>query len=146
MTLSPSASCFHSEEAAIAYLEANVWPDGPVCPHCDERNHLGRLKGATTRLGLWKCYACKAHFVAKIGTIFENSRFPTQLWLQALYLVAGRPHALNANQLAKILGVTRRTSVFMLNRIQEAERATLCAPEPRRKRPARQPRVAPTDP
>jgi len=25
---------FHNEEAAYARLEAIVWPNGPVCPHC----------------------------------------------------------------------------------------------------------------
>ena len=29
-----SAQHFHIEEAAFAYVEANLWPNGPVCPHC----------------------------------------------------------------------------------------------------------------
>lgn len=29
-----SAAHFHSEEAAYAYVEARLWPNGPVCPHC----------------------------------------------------------------------------------------------------------------
>ena len=29
-----SAPHFHNEKAAYAYVEARVWPEGPVCPHC----------------------------------------------------------------------------------------------------------------
>ncbi len=25
---------FQNEEAAFAYVEAHVWPNGRVCPHC----------------------------------------------------------------------------------------------------------------
>ncbi len=25
---------FHDERAAYAYVEARVWPNGPICPHC----------------------------------------------------------------------------------------------------------------
>ena len=25
---------FHDEKAAYAFVEARVWPNGPVCPHC----------------------------------------------------------------------------------------------------------------
>jgi Transposase zinc-ribbon domain len=25
---------YHSEEAAYAFVEANVWPNGRLCPHC----------------------------------------------------------------------------------------------------------------
>src|SRR5436305_1695184 len=25
---------FHNEDEAFAYVEARVWPEGPVCPHC----------------------------------------------------------------------------------------------------------------
>ena len=25
---------FHDEKAAYRYVEARVWPEGPVCPHC----------------------------------------------------------------------------------------------------------------
>ena len=25
---------FHNEEAAFEYVEARLWPNGPVCPKC----------------------------------------------------------------------------------------------------------------
>jgi Transposase zinc-ribbon domain len=40
---------FHSEETAFAYVEARLWPKGPVCHHCGERERVGKLAGKSTR-------------------------------------------------------------------------------------------------
>jgi len=29
-----NAPHFQNEDAAFAYVEARLWPNGPVCPHC----------------------------------------------------------------------------------------------------------------
>lgn len=52
------AAHFANEEAAIAYVEARLWPAGPVCPHCGAISEASRAKGKTTRLGLWNCRSC----------------------------------------------------------------------------------------
>lgn len=44
---------FHNEEAAFAYLENVLWPEGPVCPHCGSMGKHYDLR--KTRLGLRKC-------------------------------------------------------------------------------------------
>lgn len=38
-----SAAHFHSEEAAFAYVEARVWPEGPICPHCGGYDRIGKM-------------------------------------------------------------------------------------------------------
>jgi transposase-like protein len=115
-----SAPHFHNEEAAYAYVEARLWPHGPVCPHCGGVERVGKLKGATTRPGLWKCYQCRKPFTVKIGTIFEDSKVPMRVWLQAMYLIAGSKKGISSNQLHRILGVTLKTAWFMSHRIREA--------------------------
>jgi hypothetical protein len=42
---------FHNEEAAYAYVEARVWANGRVCPHCGETERTGKLGGKSTRIG-----------------------------------------------------------------------------------------------
>src|SRR3954469_11869613 len=78
---------FHSEEAAYAFIEAKLWPNGPVCPHCKVVGRAYRLKGAATRIGLLKCSACRKQFNVKVGTIFEGSHIPLRKWLQAFHLM-----------------------------------------------------------
>ena len=60
------------EEAAYEWVEAHVWPEGPVCPHCGSVERISKMAGKTTRFGLYKCYACRSQFRVTVGTIFEK--------------------------------------------------------------------------
>jgi transposase-like protein len=117
-----SAPHFHSEEAAFAYVEARVWPEGPICPHCGGYDRIGKMGGKSTRVGLYKCYQCRKPFTVRIGTIFESSHVPLNIWLQAMYLIAGSKKGISSNQLHRTLGVTLKTAWFMSHRIREAMR------------------------
>jgi len=115
-----SAPHFHNEQAAFDYVEKRLWPNGPVCPHCGGVDRVGKLQGKTTRVGLWKCYQCRKPFTVRIGTIFEDSKLPLNVWLQAIYLIAGSKKGISSNQLHRILGVTLKTAWFLSHRIREA--------------------------
>jgi transposase-like protein len=115
-----SAPHFHNEEAAYAYVEARIWPEGPTCPHCGGVERISKMGGKSTRVGTYKCYQCRKPFTVKIGTIFEASHVPMRLWLQAMYLIAGSKKGISSNQLHRILGVTLKTAWFMSHRIREA--------------------------
>lgn len=115
-----SAPHFHNEEAAFAYVEARVWPEGPTCPHCGGVERIGKMGGQSTRLGLYKCYQCRKPFTVRIGTIFESSHVALHIWLQAMYLIAGSKKGISSNQLHRTLGVTLKTAWFMSHRIREA--------------------------
>lgn len=110
------------EETAYQWVEAHVWPDGPVCSHCGESERVSKMQGKATRKGLYKCYACRKQFNVKIGTIFEKSHVAMHLWLQAFYLMAGSKKGISSNQLHRTLGVTLNTAWFMSHRIREAMR------------------------
>lgn len=113
---------FHNEEAAYAYVEARIWANGRVCPHCGVVDKSGKLGGKSTRIGTYKCYACRKPFTVKIGTIFEASHVPMNLWLQAIYLMCASKKGISSNQLHRTLGVTLKTAWFMSHRIREAMR------------------------
>lgn len=118
-----SAPHFHNEEAAFAYVEARVWPEGPTCPHCGGVERVGKMGGKSTRLGLYKCYQCRKPFTVRIGTIFESSHVALHIWLQAMYLIAGSKKGISSNQIHRTLGVTLKTAWFMSHRIREAMRS-----------------------
>lgn len=123
-----SSPHFHDEKAAYEYVEARLWAQGAVCPHCGGVERVGKLNGKTTRAGLWKCYECRKPFTVKIGTIFEDSKVPMRIWLQAMFLIAGSKKGISSNQLHRILGVTLKTAWFMSHRIREAMRTGGLAP------------------
>jgi transposase-like protein len=111
---------FRDERAAYAYVESEIWPDGRVCPHCGVVDRSGPLKGKSTRIGVYKCYACRKPFTVKVGTIFESSHVPLHVWLQAIHLMCSSKKGFSANQFARILGVDIKTGWFIGHRIREA--------------------------
>jgi transposase-like protein len=119
---------FRNEEAAYAYVEAIVWKKGRVCPHCGVVDRSGALKGKSTRVGTYKCYACRKPFTVKVGTIFEKSHIPMRIWLQAMHLLCSSKKGFSANQFARVLGVDIKTGWFIGHRLREAMREGGLAP------------------
>lgn len=113
---------FHDEAAAYKFVEARIWPNGAVCPHCGGTDRNSKLKGESTRIGVYKCYDCRKPFTVKVGTIFEASHVKLHLWLQAIFLMASSKKGISSNQLHRTLGVTLKTAWFMSHRIREAMR------------------------
>jgi transposase-like protein len=116
------AKAFQSEPAAYAWVEARIWPNGPICPHCGGFDRIGKMGGKATRIGLYKCYQCRKQFTVKVGTVFEDSHVPMNVWLQAMHLLCSSKKGISSNQLHRILGVTLKTAWFMSHRIREAMR------------------------
>jgi transposase-like protein len=113
-----SAPYFHDEAAAFAELERVLWPDGPVCPRCNGKERITSVKGG--RKGLRRCGPCKRQFTVKVGTLFESSHVPLNLWLQAIYLMCCSKKGISSHQLMRVLGVQYKTAWFMTHRIREA--------------------------
>jgi transposase-like protein len=115
-----NAPHFQDEAAAFAYVEAHLWPQGPVCPHCQETVRVGRLNGKTTRPGLCKCYACKKPFTVRMGSIFESSHLPLHLWLQVIHLMCASKKGISTRQIQRMLDCSMKTAWFLTHRIREA--------------------------
>ena len=128
-----SAPYMHDEAAAFAHVEAMLWVDGPVCPHCGVVDSAYRLTGVRTkaskknpegkeRHGLWKCRECRKQFTVRKGTIFEESHLPLHLWLQAIHLMVSSKKGISSHQLHRILGITYKSAWFLTHRIRECMR------------------------
>lgn len=111
---------FQDPDKAREYLEAQVWPNGRVCPHCGVIDEHYVLSGKSARPGLYKCQACREPFTVTVGTVFERSKIGLHLWLQAVYLMSSSKKGISAKQLERMLGVTYKTAWFMAHRIREA--------------------------
>lgn len=119
---------FYDEEAAYEWVEAHLWPHGPVCPRCGGTDRNTKLKGKSTRIGVYKCKDCRKPFTVKVGTIFEDSHIPMNLWLQAIALMCASKKGISSNQLHRMLGITLKSAWFMSHRIREAMRSTDFSP------------------
>jgi transposase-like protein len=116
------AKALHDEASAYAWVEARLWPKGPVCPHCGATDRISKMQGESTRIGAYKCYHCRKKFTVKVGTVFEASHVPMHLWLQAVYLMCSSKKGVSSHQLHRTLGVTVKTAWFMSHRLREAMR------------------------
>lgn len=113
---------FHDEKAAYRFIEARIWAEGRVCPHCGVSDRSAALKGKSTRIGVYKCYECRKPFTVKVGTIFESSHIKLHIWLQAIFLISSSKKGVSANQLHRTLGITLKSAWFLSHRIREAMR------------------------
>ena len=114
---------FHSEAAAYAFVEAELWPEGPTCPHCGGCERISAIKPnpeKKIRIGLKFCGQCRRQFTVKVGTIFEDSHLPMTKWLQAIYLMTASKKGVSAHQLHRTLEITYKTAWFLEHRIREA--------------------------
>lgn len=112
---------FHDEAKAREWLEAQIWPDGPTCPHCGSCEPT-ELKGKAHRPGLYQCNDCRQQFTVTVGTLFERSKIPLSKWLMATYLLSASKKGMSTRQLSRMLGVSVKSSWFMMHRIREAMR------------------------
>ena len=110
---------FRDEAEAYRCVEHQVWPHGPVCPKCGSAR-VGKMAGASTRFGTYKCYRCRKPFTVKIGTLFELSHVPMHKWLRAIYLLSSSRRSVASKELCRILEVSPKTAVFMAERIGKA--------------------------
>ena len=118
----------YDEAKAYELVESVLWPDGPVCPHCGSVERISKMEGKSTRIGAYKCYACRKKFTVKIGTIFEDSHIPMRFWLQTIFLLASSKKGISSNQLHRTFGISLRSAWFMSHRLREAMRAGPLAP------------------
>jgi transposase-like protein len=121
---------FTDETAAREALEALVWPNGPVCPHCGnaDQARIAALTTKSVRPGLRYCDECKGQFTATVGTIFERSKIPLTKWWLAMHLIGSSKKGISSHQLHRMLGVSYKSTWFMMHRIREAMRVGGLAP------------------
>ena len=116
---------FKTEEGAFAYVEAHLWPAGPVCHHCGncDQARIRKMQGQTTRLGLYKCNECRKPFTVRMGTIFESSHLALHLWLQVIHLMCASKKGISTRQIQRMLQCSMKTAWFLTQRIREAMRS-----------------------
>ncbi|MFN3656669.1 MAG: IS1595 family transposase [Pseudolabrys sp.] len=115
---------FQDEGKAREWLEARVWPKGPVCPHCGnvDQAKIRSLQGKAHRPGLYQCAECREQFTVTVKTVFERSKIPLTKWLAALFLMTASKKGVSAHQVHRMLGISYKSTWFMMHRLREAMR------------------------
>jgi transposase-like protein len=126
LNLATLSHLFVDEDAARDFLESRLWPNGPVCPHCEctEAYTLTAKPDSKSpvRKGVYKCKECRKQFTVRVGTVFEDSKLPLSKWLMALHLLTSSKKGISSLQIARELGITHKSAWFLTHRIREAMR------------------------
>lgn len=118
-TLQEAIQYFSDDLLCINFVASLRWSDGiAVCPRCesDKTSFLSTRK-------IWKCKDCKKQFSVKVGTIFEDSPIGLDKWLVAIWLIANCKNGVSSYEIHRAIGVTQKSSWFMLHRIRIAMQA-----------------------
>jgi transposase-like protein len=109
---------YSDETVCRAYLVKQRWEDGkPKCPYCGW-DKVYNIEGGKR----YKCAnnTCYKKFSVTVGTIFESSNIPLNLWFAAVYLSSAHKKGISSLQLGRDIGVSQKTAWFMLHRIRKA--------------------------
>ena len=108
---------YGTQELCHAHLVAQRWPDGFVCPHCQQRRHSYCAKRR-----IFRCTGCRKQTTARAGTIFHASHTPLTKWYLAIHLVASSKNDVAALELSRQLDVKWDTAWLIKQKLMEVMR------------------------
>ena len=97
---------FPTDEACLEHLFNVRFGQGHTCPKCDREAKWYRLASEQA----YSCQWCGHHIHPMVGSIFEKSRTPLQLWFYAIFLFTTSRHGVSGKELQRQLGVTYKTA------------------------------------
>lgn len=115
MNLIETINKFPDQGTCIKYLEGLRWQEGPICPYCG-----GKRSSKRTATYRHQCHECNSSYSVLVGTIFEDTNLPLPKWFLAISLILNAKKGLSARQLARDLGINRKTGWYLQMRIRKA--------------------------
>ena len=108
---------FSDEEATEKMFIEARWPDGVTCPKCGS----DKVKVRPTRMPQpFRCYACRADFSVKTGTVMQGSNLRLSKWAVAIFQLTTNLKGVSSMKLHRDLGVSQPTAWHMAHRIRKA--------------------------
>jgi len=106
---------FSDDASCLDYLARLRWPEGFVCPACQECQFW------RTGKGLWMCKACGRRTSVTAGTIFHRTRTPLRTWFAAVWFVTSQKSGVSALGLQRVLGLrSYETAWAWLHKLRRA--------------------------
>ena len=90
---------FATEEGCREYLAKLRWPNGFVCPCCQQ------TKVWKMRRAIFWCRNCGYQASLTAGTLFNDTRKPLRLWFEAMWYAVNQKSGVSALGLQRVLGL-----------------------------------------
>ena len=106
---------FPDDDACLEHLFNVRFGKDHECCKCHRPGNWHRLNSERA----YSCQWCGNHLHPTVGTPFEKSRTPLQLWFYAIYLFTTTRHGVSGMELKRQLGVTYKCAYRMGQQIRE---------------------------
>ena len=106
---------FRDDETCLQHLFNVRFGQGYECPSCKRASKWFRIKAERA----YSCQFCGHHLHPTVGTPFQQTRTPLQLWFYAIYLFTATRNGVAAKELERQLGVTYKTAWRMADLIRK---------------------------
>ena len=117
-TLMQAVQFFADLDVCHAYMAKIKWPNGEVCcPRCGS-TAVGFIQ--SRRMFQCREKSCRKQFSVKVGTIFEDSPLPLNVWFVAVWCITNAKNGISSCELARATGITQKSAWFVLHRVREA--------------------------
>jgi transposase-like protein len=115
MTFDEFTKRFATEEQCREYLYQLRFPNGFVCPKCQN------VKTWAISKTLFECSQCGRQTSVTSGTIFQDTRTPLKTWFTAIWWITTQKNGASANGLQQVLGLKKyETAWTWLHKIRKA--------------------------
>jgi transposase-like protein len=95
-------------------LESSRWPQGFVCPHCQDTRHSAYFRNGKKR---FQCSRCRRQSSLTSGTVFDSSKLPLTTWFMALYFLSQSKNNVAALELSRLLGVSYNSAWLIKHKL-----------------------------
>jgi len=106
---------FHSDDVCLDHIMKARYQMTGVCKRCNRETKYSRV----TKQRAYACQWCGNHLYPCVGTPFESSRTPLQLWFYAIYLFTTTRSGVSAKELQRQLGVTYKCAWRIAHEIRK---------------------------
>jgi transposase-like protein len=107
---------FPDDARCAAFLFAQRWPEGFVCPGCGER----RAVALKSRPRLYECLDCGRQTSLTAGTVMHRSKLPLTTWFWAAHMMSTHSNGMSARQLEDQLGITYKTAWLLTQKLRRS--------------------------
>lgn len=106
---------YPNDDACLDHIMTVRYGKANHCDKCDKDTKYSRVSSQRA----YACQWCGHHLYPCVGTPFEGSRTPLQLWFYAIYLFTTTRSGVSAKELQRQLGVTYKTAWRMAKEIRK---------------------------
>ncbi len=117
MNVEQLRSIFPDEASCRQFFESVIWPDGPICPHCQGRR-AWRLSSASVRSGLLECADCHRQFTVTTRTPFHSTKLSLLIWIQVMYSLICSSKGASSVAIATWVGISQKTAWKMMHALR----------------------------